>query len=142
MGQFLAFAEVLERKIRRQILMDQGNPESPAPSRETLAWETELPWTRFPRIKAPPLHPTRGKSAYGVKVRPRPPHSFDEKQRQAYCFFREHDPKLADNFTGTELKTSFRRLAKFLHPDAGGRAADFIRLKECHAVLLTVFKKR
>lgn len=84
------------------------------------------------------LQPThRGKSIYGVRPRP---HRLNSEQSHAFAFISRHSP-LTTTFSLRELKTTYRQLAKRMHPDAGGSAADFRHLHDCYNSLKMIFKR-
>lgn len=49
---------------------------------------------------------------------------------------------LNDNFTWDELKTSYRRVAKLVHPDKGGSEILFKKITECFKHLASELKKK
>lgn len=138
MGSFLSFAETLERKIRREIGRELQSDQQPNESvfrGETTVFPRE--WDSSPRgmawlIGETPRKSTfseKGRTAYGVKVRPLPPHKLTLKEKSALQFFAQHSVTLSPRFTKSELKKCFRGLACRLHPDAGGLTSQFIELK-------------
>ncbi len=153
MGQFLEFAEILEQRIRQQILSEKPDfqksqqtknvdfpSENPSNSSTSPKTDFGFAWVLAHTERAESSN-SRGKSAYGVKARPRPPHKMDPLQTLAYCYFRSQIPSFGANFTRGELQKSFRLLAKKLHPDAGGTSEDFIVLKTQHDLLASVFRQ-
>lgn len=82
------------------------------------------------------LRDPRGKTAYGVKERPLPPHALNVFQKAACVFFREQGAPLSPRFSQKELKGAFRKLALRLHPDHGGAAQSFMDLKSNFELLM------
>lgn len=82
----------------------------------------------------------RGRTAYGVKERPLPPHKLNIFQSAAAGFFREKGQELSPRFSARELKSAFRRLAMRLHPDHGGSTQSFLDLQESFKILSEIHK--
>jgi len=87
---------------------------------------------------------TRSKSHFFKERKPqslRPSHTLNSLQTAAFYFINAWDlTPLSPGFTAQELKDSFRRLAKRLHPDQGGRNQDFRELQSAYAQLSLLFK--
>lgn len=66
-------------------------------------------------------------------------HKLNERQKVAWEFYNFWGSNLSLSFSKQQLKTSFRKLAKKLHPDHGGNVLAFRRLLEHHKYLLSVF---
>lgn len=159
MGQFFSFASVLEQRIRKEILSEKTafpsenplnsstDPKSPE-GNSTLFREESVGFAwilgHTPRVKTgePQRKLSRGKTAYGVKTRPRPPHKMTPAQTNAYCYFRSFAPEFEANFTRRDLQKTFRLIAKRVHPDLGGNAKDFIALKANLEVLAAIFPSK
>jgi hypothetical protein len=157
MGQFESFAEVLEKKIRREIeaeiltevdawLDEDASHNGPSSTRLdnspdclTALLGVVEPLRQSPQSKAHLYH--RHRPAVRPQPKPRPPHIFNDAQKTAYRFFHIHGEEgLQQNFTLPELKSSFRRLALRLHPDRPqGSTEHFIRLKNAFDCLAAVF---
>lgn len=170
MGQFESFAQVLEqtleKKIRSEIEaeilseidawlergLEKGFPQSKA---ATPSFSTRLdnspdclasllgvvqPLRQNPEAKAHLYH--RHRPAVRPTPRARPAHSLNEAQAAALGFFQESgNQELQNNYSLTELKTAFRKLALRLHPDRPqGSTALFIQLKSAYDQLKTIFQ--
>ena len=53
-------------------------------------------------------------------TKPRPVHNLNEEQRRALQFLRKLGTRLEDNFSKSELKSTYRQMMKKLHPDIPG----------------------
>lgn len=150
MGNFIEFADVLARRMREEILSEMGDfpSENPidrdfhnseiGPSlEETLGFAWLLGNTERTAFTG-----SRGKTAYGVKTRPRRPHSMNSSEREAYCYFQSYIEDFSEGFSLRELKSAFRGLARRLHPDMGGTPAGFIRLRQNYEILAAIFARR
>lgn len=88
---------------------------------------------------------TQGHAHYAqVKLKPLPrtPHIFTNEQRVSFDLLKRWAPELSAAFSGRELKTVFRKLAKQFHPDLSretGSSAKFHELKKAYDNLSTVF---
>lgn len=70
------------------------------------------------------------------------PHSLTDSQRTASDWFASRGESLLADFSKSELKTAFRRLALRLHPDTlGGSVSEFLDLKKNRALLEEVFTR-
>jgi hypothetical protein len=144
MPTYMEFAQILEKKIRKEIERDSSprsfSSENAQASNEI---QSEL-WTHLVghlgtrRFEAP----QKGQAYHRLRPapRPRPHHSLNESQTQAFAFFAHQGAPLAANFSSADLKLAFRRLALKLHPDQGGTAASFQKLMQARSILQTVFK--
>lgn len=169
MGQFVSFAEVLKQRILSEIPSENGqnleetggakphfsseNPFISSTDRKTGEARTNVfreetrgfAWIlgHTPQMESllKTGHSPRGKTAYGVKTRPRPPHKMTREQESAYCYFHSYIPDFTADFSRRELQKAFRLIAKKLHPDMGGNAQEFIALKAQLEVLATVFDR-
>ncbi len=90
---------------------------------------TARPTNPYPRPKPTPK-------------KPRPAHTFNDKQRSSFEYFGSSFSPLSDNFSLDELKRSFRCLALKLHPDQGGDALLFMELKTHFEILCQLFKQK
>ncbi len=89
----------------------------------------------------------QSKSQYPVQKpqqapKPRPAHTFNEQQKNAFQFFSKWVPHFRDNFSQDELKMTFRQLAKAFHPDTASNKKNveyFLELKKSFDTLKTVF---
>lgn len=141
MGRFSEFAKVMEQKIRRDLekeflsedLVSRG--ENANFTRDFDNSPRGMAWLIGKTPKSSLIDP-RGKTAYGVKERPLPPHKLNVFQMAACRFFREHGVNLSPRFSKQELKRGFRRLALKLHPDHGGAAHTFMDLKSNFELLM------
>lgn len=142
----MEFAEVLEKKIRQE-MADASAP--PSPRMEIPSLNDELPsgfaWIlgQGPVLKAngPVDGQTRkvGHQAYGVKVKPRPPHTLSASQRIAKDLFAALGGSLSESFSRADLKSAWRRVAKSTHPDHGGTNHGFREAQRAHQCLGKVF---
>ncbi|MBK7961815.1 MAG: J domain-containing protein [Bdellovibrionales bacterium] len=86
-----------------------------------------------------PLKP----SSFQLKRYPRPPrqpHSLNESQSHALCYFNANGAMLPPDLTAPELKAAYRALARRFHPDKkGGSQASFIELKLSYDRLKSLF---
>lgn len=145
MGGFSEFARVIEQKIRRDLkaelqaedLVSRG--ENPNFTREYDDSPRGMAWLIGKTPRATIIDP-RGKTAYGVKERPLPPHKLNVFQMSAVRFFLDHGVSLSPRFSKKELKAAFRKLALRLHPDQGGAAQSFMELKSCFELLTDLNK--
>lgn len=155
MGRFLEFAELLEDKIRKEIRASEGVFSSGNALDGSLYSSTDqnvvfddsplgMAWLLGKLEKKSPLekNENKGKSAYGVIARPRPPrkpHILSGVQAEAFAFFRVNNPELDPGFTRRELKAAYKVSALCYHPDRGGEAAKFLALTAHYRTLLTLF---
>lgn len=146
MGKFMEFAEVLEKKIRRQIENDNASSTRPT---ENPRLNDELP-SGFAWIlgQGPVLKVTgtvkgpgqkKGHQAYGVKAKPRPPHKLSASQKIAMQVFAARGSALSESYSKSELKTAWRRVAKSTHPDHGGTSQGFREAQAAYQSLSQVF---
>ncbi|MBL7671336.1 MAG: J domain-containing protein [Bdellovibrionaceae bacterium] len=71
---------------------------------------------------------------------PRRPHSLNESQSHALCYFNANGAMLPPDLTAPELKAAYRALARRFHPDKkGGSQASFIELKLSYDSLKSLF---
>lgn len=142
MGAFHSFAQILEKKIRREI-EKEFQAESSFSEGKPSEIQSEL-WTHL----VGQMNTFRFQSEQNASVyhrnrpapRPRPNHTLSESQTLAFDFFQSHKAVLAANFTRTDLKKAFRLLALRLHPDQGGNTADFRTLLTARAELEQLFR--
>jgi hypothetical protein len=154
MGQFESFADVLEKKIRREIeeeILAEVDAWGADDTALSSAQNTRLdnspdclgcllgvvePLRQNPQTKAHLYHKHRSPPP------PRPAHALSPAQQKALHFFIERGSALADNYALKDLKSEFRKLALKLHPDRPhGSAAQFIQLKAAFDQLRLIFIK-
>lgn len=137
---FEKFAEILEKKIRKQIESEMQNatPTSEQTAQRTKQGPPDLLSQLLTSVN--PVHFTTPSRAHKyphkvVKPQPRPSHQFNPQQALSYQFFVKNGGRLADNFNRKELESAFRALALKLHPDQGGTAETFRKLLDARKVL-------
>jgi hypothetical protein len=142
MGTFIEFAEILEKKIRKEIERD-GHPQTPSEDfRASSKIHSEL-WTHL--VGQMDAHhfqnPHQGQAYHRLRPapRPRPDHQLSTEQSKALMFFAKHGQDLAANFSSADLKRSFRALALKLHPDQGGSSLLFQTLVQAREQLQALF---
>lgn len=143
MNRMSTFQEILEGK------MQEADVRETPPPRETGAAEPahlafllgQTPVFRFQKpAPARTFRPTVSASARPSPLRPRrtqgAPHVLSERQKTAVEWFARFDEVLPPDFSPSELKAAFRRLARRLHPDhSGAGPAAFLELKGHHEAL-------
>lgn len=77
---------------------------------------------------------------YKKPPRPRPTHSMNPSQIEAFSLLKKLVENLDNNFSPTELKRAFRIAALKTHPDRGGSSLEFQRVKKSYEILGTLFK--
>ena len=142
MGDFLSFAEVLEKNIKAKLLQEgyvhiSESPsitlhvaseatESSSKDYEHLSWLLgEIPQTTRTTDFA--------QTGYRPLMRPRPrrpDHVLNESQMSAFARLKALAVHLDMNFTRAELKGAFRKAALKTHPDQGGSAQAFRQVQE------------
>jgi hypothetical protein len=143
MGDFHSFAQILEKKIRKEIEKDFISPSENTSSPETKI-QSEL-WTHLVgQLNTIHFSTDRKGQIYHRNrpaPRPRPDHQMTTEQEQAYQFFVNQRVVLAKNFSQSDLKKAFRILALKLHPDQGGNAFQFQSLIAAKKTLESLFHK-
>lgn len=156
MGEFQSFAEVLEKKIRREIeaeILSEVDSWLEDSTASTSTQTTRLdnspdclssllgvvePLRQNPQLKAHLYH--RLRPAVRPQPKARPAHVLNERQLTALHFFKTAGSALENNYSLPELKTEFRKLALRFHPDRPqGSASHFIQLKAAYDNLRLVF---
>lgn len=69
----------------------------------------------------------------------RVPHKLNSLQAEAYARMNAWEP-LSPAFSARELKATFRRLVKRMHPDHGGNSDDFRSLRSAYRELSLIFR--
>lgn len=153
---FEKFAEILEKKIRKQIESEllkkasQGQNPSESPSAANsshinLGKDSNTyseTWARlFTQVN--PVHfsnPTLVKRypSQNRPTRPRPAHVMNPEQVKAFEFLNFNGAGLTLNFSKREAQASFRKLALKLHPDQGGNAESFQQLIAARKALMNL----
>ncbi len=137
MPTYLEFAQILEKKIRKEIERElhPGAEKGPQPKAEIHSdlWTHLVGHVHTRHFEAP----QKGQAYHRFKAspRPRPDHVFSEAQDQAFTFFTSRKANLNRNFSAADLKKAFRHLALKLHPDQGGTSVDFQQLLKARLVL-------
>jgi hypothetical protein len=141
MGSFHSFAQVLEKKIRREIEKEYSRSDSVS--------STETPsegWTRLVgEMSTYHFQASQQAQAYHRHrpvSKPRPAHNLNEDQQHAWAFFQSHlELPLAPNYSKADLQRAFRSLALRLHPDQGGSSSKFQELLKARRQLETIFHR-
>lgn len=137
---FEKFADILEKKIRKQIEAEIFASQSPAKT-ETLTVSlegNELLGSLLTSLNPVHFYIPTGMKKYPhktVKPKPRPAHSLNPQQAHNFQFMLKCGAHLPDNFNKRELETAFRALALKLHPDQGGSTEKFLHLLEARKSL-------
>ncbi len=137
---FEKFAEILEKKIRKQIEAEVF-AQRPTPQMEPLSTDVESNQLLGSLLTSlNPVHfyvPTTAKRYPNktVKPKPRPNHSFNSQQAHSFQYLLKKGAQLLENFNRKELETAFRALALKLHPDQGGSNQEFLQLLEARKSL-------
>lgn len=145
MGSFISFAQILEKKIRREIEKEsyshQSQQQSQQHSQEPQI-QSEL-WTHLVGQMDPYRFGNNPRSAVYHRnrpaPRPRPDHKMNAEQEVAFQFFLNNKAGLAANFSRTDLRKAFRNLALKLHPDQGGTSSEFQGLLAARSSLESLF---
>ena len=136
MGNRESFAEILREKIQDSTQSQSENTYfSKAPPPPPEAWAGLIG-------QLDPLESRSAKvsfNAYLKQCPPRPDHVLNETQNRAFAFLKKHDGSLKGSFSRGDLKRAFRLIAKKLHPDQGGTAAEMRELLQARNDLQTVF---
>ncbi|MFN7728534.1 MAG: J domain-containing protein [Bdellovibrio sp.] len=155
MGSFVEFADILEKKIRREVereLRTEPFSREKSPfSSEKVSLSSEFPsefdelplgfaWIlgQGPSLKVQPQQERTGHKAYGVKVRPPTPHCLNPEQKRAFDLFSQLGTKLCPAFRAGDLRRAWRKAALATHPDHGGTAEAFRQAQAANQVLQSV----
>ena len=139
------FAEILERKIRKQIeaemmfSSEKRNKASESHNKSQGQLDKAVVWGPL-MTEIAPIHftaPEKGLKRYPTPkpLKPRPAHTMNAAQSLSFQFFIKHGAMIANNFTKAELTRAFRTLALRLHPDQGGSAESFQSLLQARQLL-------
>ena len=160
MGSFHSFAQVLEKKIRKELeqefhmgssssrqqpeLKSEQTSQSQAGARGqgSACARAEL-WNVLVG-NLDPIHfsaPTKGQAYHGQRKPspPKPPHQLSALQQWAAGFFTDRGISLSPRFSSNELQSAFRKLALKMHPDQGGSPAEFQNLMTARSELAQLF---
>lgn len=151
MGSFIEFAEILEKKIRREVENEYSSREKRESSSEKVSLSSEFPsefdelplgfaWIlgQGPTLKVQPQQERTGHKAYGVKVRPPTPHTLTDSQKCAFDLFSQLGTEISPAFRAGDLRRAWRKAALATHPDHGGSAESFRQAQKAHQVLQSV----
>jgi hypothetical protein len=133
-----SFQEILEEK------MQQSSAFSRASSRENLStspFETDPVHLAFllGSVDRFSFTSCRAQKSYPrPRPKPRPAHVMTAPQQESFEYLKSFDGTLNDNFNSRELKTAFRVGALRTHPDQGGGAFEFMKLKAHYESLLSL----
>lgn len=116
-------------KITEAVNQDSNNQSKAKPQSNRSVFKTKNPY----KTQSPKLNLTQEHSSLDKE------HILNERQKIAWEFYNFWGSNLSLSFNKQQLKTSFRNLAKKLHPDHGGNVLAFRRLLEHHKYLLSVF---
>jgi hypothetical protein len=137
---FEKFADILEKKIRKQIEAEIFASQSPEKNENlTASLEgNELLGSLLTSLNPVHFYVPAGTKKYPhktVKSKPRPAHRFNPQQAHGFQFMLQCGAQLQDNFNKRELEAAFRALALKLHPDQGGSTEKFLQLLEARKSL-------
>jgi len=158
MGGFFEFAEILEKKIRREIQQDlnfshlskEQSPQAPDLLKEArlsaksvegqMAWliGQTPPLASNPRTKVTRGYPQAKKQP--SPPAPRPPHKLDDRAAQALATLQSFGCDLGGNFNSQELKRAYRHAMLRCHPDRGGSAEQFQSARQAAKILEQILK--
>lgn len=138
-----SFHEILEEKLHGKTSQEPST-KTETPAVESLADVLESlgnpVWTF--------ASPTGARRAYplgkGPKASTRPSrgpvHPLSDRQKDAISFFEQFAERLPGDFSESDLKGAYRRLALRLHPDmTGGATGSFLELRSHYKSLEAVF---
>lgn len=146
MGQ-TTFQQILEEKMAEPVTRPSFQRETGGAEPAHLAFLLgQVGVFRFPAQRRPTMTTHSAKPTPPPRptpTRPKgPAHSLDERQKTAMVWFANRGERLEEDFTSTELRSAFRRLARRLHPDiSGGDTQPFLELKAAQSALKDVVAK-
>ncbi len=145
MSDFLSFAEILEHKIRKEILAEfQSEKQASKPN-----FPSEKPvyphnFTSVMIDLDPIFLPkdSRAQEYHKHKRTPPPPkpHVFSATQQKAFDLFQQLGAGLNPGYRLSELKKAFRQLCLKHHPDRGGSSDKFGLIKPAYSELMSVIQ--
>ena len=146
MGGFQDFAKILETRIRKEIEAESfsthSKPFEASFERDELplgfAWILGQQGLLAPHTQEKKSE-NRARQAYGVKLKPLPPHTLNRVQGLAFELFQNLGASLLPSFKKQDLKKAWRHVAKVTHPDQGGSAQAFREAQAAYKTLQTVF---
>jgi hypothetical protein len=125
MASFHSFAQLLEKKIRRELEREMKSPSNSGEPGSVASMTRAEAWTRLVgnvgtfRFESP--NKAQAYHQHRTPPKPRPPHLLTESQRKAFEFFQGAlEVPLQPHFSATDLQKAFRQLALRFHPDHGG----------------------
>jgi len=146
-----SFLEILTEKLEKRIRNDspQETHQNFYINEEIPTWISKIPSQKYTftslatdRIKKTYFY-SNGKTTKAKPTNPkevRTKHLLNEEQSQAYAYFLNWKMGLSQDYTSTELKGLFRKLAHKLHPDRNqGSSSLYLELKKNFDLLNQVF---
>jgi hypothetical protein len=155
MGEFQNFAEMLEKKIRQELIsemQDSGFQSTVHPASSPTV-ETSYPYMSWLLGQIPISKSTDArhgalksfeKTPYirCKKVVPmRPAHILTAIQRQAFDFLKRYSNELPENFGGNDLRKAYRKALLLSHPDQGGSNQAFWEVQQAYQTLKSISAK-
>jgi hypothetical protein len=149
MGEFQNFAEMLEKKIRQELIseMQDSGFQSAAHSVSSPTVETsyahmgwllgQIPISKSTDTLKGSLKSFEKTPYIRCKKAPpiRPAHILTVIQRQAFDFLKRYSNELAENFGGNDLRKAYRKALLLSHPDQGGSNQAFWEVQQAYQTL-------
>lgn len=146
-----SFLEILTERLERRIREDSPGKthQSFNIHEEIPSWISKIPSQKYTfsslatdRIKKTYFYSTTKiqQTKHAKPQENRKKHLLNEEQSQAYAYFLNWKMGLSQDYTSTELKSLFRKLAHKLHPDRNqGSSNLYLELKKNFDLLNQVF---
>lgn len=164
MSQFLEFADILRKELKKDLENELFQRENQALSKQNSgvifdsihskhsSLNTEFPseidvfptgfsWLLGQKSEAHKIASieqstlVKARQQYGVKIRPRPAHKLNSEQQNAFRFFLSFGIELVNNFSSQELRAAWKKLAFKTHPDHGGSSQMFQKAQQSYLSL-------